>query len=94
VVAVLGPTCPVVSNTDTECGDKEFSDGALVLINGTTEVPLVLDVHGRATITLSAGEWGLVGDPSVMLPTCTPVDVYVSVDETTTVSVACDSGIR
>jgi hypothetical protein len=58
VVAVLGPTCPVVSNTDTECGDMEFSDGALVLINGTTEVPLVLDVHGRATITLSAGEWG------------------------------------
>jgi len=51
-------------------------------------------VHGRTTVDLHVGEWELVGDPSVVLPLCTPVVVRVSAGETTTVSVACDSGIR
>jgi hypothetical protein len=94
VVATVGPTCPVVSSTETGCGDKEFSNGALVLVNSTTEVPLVLDAHGRATVELSAGEWEMIGDPGVMLPSCAPAAAHVSAGETSTVSIACDSGPR
>ncbi len=96
VVAVVGPTCTAVSDTDTtgNCDDRPYADGVVEFTRGSTSTLVQLDAQGHATADLGAGVWDVRGDPAVPMPTCGPVTVEVTADATVTVTLVCDSGIR
>ncbi len=95
---LLGPTCPVVRDPpDPACADKPYqarfvlttADGTQVIkeFNSKSDGTFAVDAPaGEYTIRLAAG--------ASMFPHCSSGVVQVSINETTTAHVTCDTGIR
>lgn len=99
VVAVAGPTCPVVSDPpDPDCDDRPVV-GALIIVRdeGGAEVArLVTDGDGTAVVELSAGRYRLEPQPvEGLMGTAPPVDMTL-VDGVALepVTIPYDTGIR
>ena len=99
VVAVAGPTCPVVSDPpDPSCADRPVA-GAVVIVRdaGGAEIDrLVTDAAGEATTELPAGTFTLEPQPvDGLLGTPGPMEVTIAEDgDQDPIVIAYDTGIR
>ena len=99
VVAVAGPTCPVVSDPpDPNCDDRPV-DGAVIVVRdeGGGEVArMTTDADGNATLELAPGRYVLVPQPvEGLMGTAAPIEVTVVEGAAgEPVMVAYDTGIR
>lgn len=99
IVAVAGPTCPVVSDPpETNCDDRPV-DGAVIIVRdeGGAEVArTTTDAEGMATVELPPGRYLLEPQPvEGLMGTAPPIDVTVIQDAVMDpVTVAYDTGIR
>ena len=99
VIALAGPTCPVVSDPpDPECADRPV-DGAEIIVRraGGDEVArITTDVDGEARLAIESGRYILVPQPvDGLLGTAAPVEVTVREGtEADPVTISYDTGIR
>jgi hypothetical protein len=99
IIAVAGPTCPVVSDPpDPECADRPV-EGAEIIVqraDGEEVARMTTDAEGEALLAVESGSYILVPQPvEGLLGTAAPVEVTVregaKVDP---VTVVYDTGIR
>jgi hypothetical protein len=99
VIAVAGPTCPVVSDPpDPECADRPV-DGAEIIVqraDGEEVARMTTDADGQALLAVESGSYILVPQPvEGLLGTAASVEVTVREGaETDPVTIAYDTGIR
>jgi hypothetical protein len=99
VIAVAGPTCPVVSDPpDPECADRPV-DGAEIIVqraDGEEVATMTTDADGQALLAVESGSYILVPQPvEGLLGTAASVEVTVREGaETDPVTIAYDTGIR
>ena len=90
-----GPTCPV-ERPDEPClpaavsatVEARHAGGSRVVASTHT------DADGRYQLRLRAGAYTLVAVTPNALPSCSPVDVTVTVNHKTRAALSCDTGIR
>jgi hypothetical protein len=99
IVAVAGPTCPVVSDPpDPDCDDRPV-DGAVIRVrdeSGGEVARMTTDADGNATVELAPGRYVLVPQPvEGLMGTAAPIEVtLVEGMAGEPVTVAYDTGIR
>lgn len=99
IVALAGPTCPVVSDPpDPNCDDRPV-EGAVVLVidEGGGEVArMTTDADGTASVMVPPGRYGLVPQPvEGLMGTAAPGDVAVDAGVGgEPVTISYDTGIR
>ena len=99
VIALAGPTCPVVSDPpDPECADRPV-DGAEIIVqraDGEEVARITTDADGEARLAIESGRYLLVPQPvDGLLGTAAPLEVTVREGtETDPVTIAYDTGIR
>lgn len=99
VVAMAGPTCPVVSDPpDPNCDDRPVEGAAIVVQDeGGAEVArLVTDGEGMAVVELPAGPYVFVPQPvEGLMGTAPSIDVSILDGlEPEPVMIVYDTGIR
>jgi hypothetical protein len=99
VVAVAGPTCPVVSDpADPACADRPVEGAQLVVLgeDGEEIARAMTDADGRASIGLPAGRFTVVPQPAQgLMGTAPPAEILiVPGDDPERLVVAYDTGIR
>lgn len=98
-IAVAGPTCPVVSPSATDCGDRPVA-GAIVVIRasptGAELIRVVTDAAGNFEVTLVPGLYLLEPQPvEGLLGTAPPVSLDLRADQRPEpVVFTYDTGIR
>jgi hypothetical protein len=92
---LLGPVCPVERDPpDPNCADRPY-EGDFVLTNGGVAKNVRPDAEGRFSVSVPVGVYTLSSISARVMPYCNSVaDIVVVADQTTTVEVSCDSGIR
>ena len=99
VIAVAGPTCPVVSDPpDPDCADRPV-DGAEIIVQraGGEEVArMTTDADGQALLAVESGSYIRVPQPvEGLLGTAAPVEGAVREGaDMDPVTIAYDTGIR
>ena len=97
-IVTLGPTCPVERMPpDPACADRPFE--TLVSVYRASDLMRVIvsarsSADGTFKMSLSPDEYILKASESTTMPSCSPTSVTVGPDTYTSVTVACDSGIR
>jgi Carboxypeptidase regulatory-like domain len=99
VLAVAGPTCPVVSDPpDPDCEDRPV-DGAVIVVSdasGGEVARMTTDADGRAAVELAPGRYVLVPQTvEGLMGTAGPIEVtVVERGDAEPVLIAYDTGIR
>ena len=99
VVAVAGPTCPVVSDPpDPNCEDRPVP-GAVIIVrdeNGGEVARMTTDADGNAALELAPGRYVLVPQPvEGLMGTAAPIEVTVVEGAAgEPVGILYDTGIR
>jgi len=95
-IALAGPTCPVERPGDPACAPRPVA-GATILIRdatGADVATVVTDAAGRFQVTLSPGDYTVVGQPVEGLMGH-PEPLHVNVAEgDVTIELSYDTGIR
>jgi hypothetical protein len=86
VEVTLGPSCPV-EQPGVDCPPLPLAGHQVVATGGGDEVRVDLPDDGRVTLALVAGTWDLTATAGMFCET-------VTVSTSTSVTIACDSGIR
>ena len=99
VIAVAGPTCPVVSDPpDPACADRPVEGAEIIVQNADGEEVATMrtDADGGAAVAVELGSYLLVPQPvEGLLGTAAPVEVAVRDGaELDPVTIAYDTGIR
>lgn len=99
IVALAGPTCPVVSDPpDPDCDDRPV-DGAVIVVHdegGGEVTSMTTDANGLASLTLPPGRYTLVPQAvEGLMGTPGPIEVTVVQGESgEPVTIPYDTGIR
>ena len=99
VIAVAGPTCPVVSDPpDPQCADRPVEGAEIVVqrAGGQEVARITTDADGEGALAVESGSYVLVPQPvEGLLGTAAPVEVVVEGGgETDPVTITYDTGIR
>lgn len=90
----ISPICPVETNPpNPDCAPQSYQT-IVTVADGQGSHSVPTDEHGFFSIKVSSGTYevsALSGDP---FPTCKPGNTTVAANETTTVDIYCDTGIR
>jgi hypothetical protein len=95
---VLGPTCPVERiPPDPECAPRPYKTS--VSISRNIETPegfktIQTDASGTFSVSLPTGEYIFHPQGGSILPWCNERLVEVGADETSDITISCDTGIR
>ena len=96
-LVTLGPTCPVLTDSDPNCADKPYvAPMSLRDGSGQTVLRFASDAKGRFVVTARPGTYTLVPQTpgGAMLPRASARDVTLQDGVTTSVVVQYDTGIR
>jgi hypothetical protein len=96
--ATLGPTCPVEMNPPQKsCADKPYA-ATFELINpskGKALKKFTSDTNGHFSVQIAPGTYAIQSAAASAFPRCTGSQLaVVKTNETVTVNVTCDTGIR
>ena len=98
-VVMLGPTCPVVMDPpDPKCADKPYQTRLVVTTPDQANVikEFNSDAQGKFYVELPLGEYAIRSAAAAnILPYCTTREpIIVPANDSASVTVYCDSGIR
>lgn len=95
---LIGPTCPVVMDPpEDSCKDKPYETNLVITTSDQSKVitSVKSDVLGKFRVDLPPGAYAIRSAAAAnILPYCFADKFQVPVNETVSVTVNCDSGIR